>query len=381
MTVANGTLTNPYAQIGQALSQREHQGLQALQQILSGQLPQIPGMPSGPWRPDLRTTQQMMSIALQALERDPTLDLSAFEQAFVQPLLSSALPGQLAAMDYYRRRALQTGNLEAFPFAQLPSVSSRAIGAYSQALSQLGQEFGHDPRYQQMLGQFIGSLVPGGQATSLPTSLLAAVSFPYLQQVYHYGGDPSAAGLPQLAFPTSTEGMPLPRQQVIENIARMALGTQGMAVTPTGVQPMDAQTYWDRILQSAQDALSGLIGLPGFGTATFDASAMMGVPGATGGAPQSTTTGTPAPTTQTGEPSRPDATVQAIKNQLSQMGASATWTLGSLAANRQRLIRHIGQEGWNELMAWAQINLPHNPTWTPPWGVDPIQAALAVLER
>jgi len=373
--MANG-VTNPYQAIGQQLAERQQQGLQAIQQILAGQLPQIPGMPGGAWIPDVRTTQQLANLALEVLERTPTADLSRFEQAFIQPLLSGPWPAQQIALNYYTQRALQTGDLSSFPFAQFPGGSARAIAAQSQALTRLGQQFADDPRYQELLRGFISAMAPTGQATPLSTPAMMALAAPYFQQVELFGS-PEAAGLPQLAFPTTTDMMPASRRQAIENIAQMALATQGLVPTPTGVERMTAREYFNQLVQSALDALGGLIGIPGLGTQTFDASASLGAPPGTTGAPA------PAPTTEQreAEPTadRRRAAVEAIKATLSQMGASSIWTIGTLMQNRQQIVNAIGEDGWRELMTWAQTNLSPVPNWTPPWNIDPIQVAIEQL--
>ena len=354
--MANG-VTNPYQAIGQQLAERQQQGLQAIQQILAGQLPQIPGMPGGAWIPDVRTTQQLANLALEVLERTPTADLSRFEQAFIQPLLSGPWPAQQIALNYYTQRALQTGDLSSFPFAQFPGGSARAIAAQSQALTRLGQQFADDPRYQELLRGFISAMAPTGQATALSTPAMMALAAPYFQQVELFGS-PEAAGLPQLAFPTTIDMMPASRRQAIENIAQMALATQGLVPTPTGVERMTAREYFNQLVQSALDALGGLIGIPGLGTQLFDAA---GAAGATAGATARRQVGS-----------------QGIKQGLLRIGASREWALSSLEQNRANIVAALGEEGWEELRQWAQ-NLPSMPGWQPPYPTDPILAAIDVV--
>lgn len=381
--MANG-VTNPYQAIGQQLAERQQQGLQAIQQILAGQLPQIPGMPGGAWIPDVRTTQQLANLALEVLERTPTADLSRFEQAFIQPLLSGPWPAQQIALNYYTQRALQTGDLSSFPFAQFPGGSARAIAAQSQALTRLGQQFADDPRYQELLRGFISAMAPTGQATALSTPAMMALAAPYFQQV-ELLGSPEAAGLPQLAFPTTTDMMPASRRQAIENIAQMALATQGLVPTPTGVERMTAREYFNQLVQSALDALGGLIGIPGLGTQLFDAA---GAAGATAGATGATEGDIAPPVPQT-ERRREDRTTQAlrerrqvgiqgIKQELLRIGASREWALSSLEQNRANIVAALGEEGWEELRQWAQ-NLPSMPGWQPPYPTDPILAAIDVV--
>lgn len=395
---------NPYEQIGQTLSQRQHQGMQAIQQLLAGQTPGVPGLPAGGWSPDFRSLQQFASAALSALQDDPTMDLSAFEAAFIQPLLSSTVPAQLLALDYYTRKAGLTQDLGAFPFAQLPGGSISAIRAQSQVLGRLGEEFAHDPRFQQMLGQFVSAHVPTGQASVLPTNVLSAVASPYFQQLFQFGGDTTAAGLPQIAWPTSTAGTPIQRQNVIEAIAQAALGTQGQEVTPFGLQAETQTSALGRLIDQGLDALRAL---PGFNFGQPQGTPPTGFPVGTG-APIDSAVGMATPESlaalaaqagqadqiaqadqavQPGPPPAssgqmdrsPSAIVQAIKNQLSQMGADASWTIMQLMTNRNQLMAAVGDEGWRDLMIWAQMNLPRTPGWSPPWGADPIQAAINVL--
>lgn len=386
--MANGHIpgrVNPFQQIGQTLAERQQQGLQAVQQILAGQTPQLPGLGAG-WTPDFRATQQIIDAAISALRDDPTRDMSAFESSFVQPLLSSTAPGQLLALDYYTQKANLTGNLGSLPFTQLPGGSARAILAQSQALSRLGEQFFHDPRYQQMLGQFVSSLVPGGQAASLPTPLLSAVAGPYFQQLFQFGGDPAAAGLPAIQWPTSVSNIPLPRQNVIESIAEAALASQGQAVTPFGLAAEQPRAAFSRLIDLGLEAIRNIPGVFTGGVPSAAPAPSAGMPPSampvTAPAPAQAPTSVPQPTTtESVSATTRSAAVDAIKNTLSQMGASSMWALQSLQQNRRAIVDAIGEDGWSELWNWAQLNLPPTPNWMPPWGVDPIQAAIDALRR
>lgn len=390
--MANGHIpgrVNPFQQIGQTLAERQQQGLQAVQDILAGRLPQVPGLGAG-WMPDIRTINQFADLAIEELQRNPMADLSAFEQAFIQPLLSSSLPGQLVALDYYSRKAAQTGNLGAFPFAQLPLGSMRGISAAAQALSRLAPEFHFDPNFRNLVGQFVSSLVPSGQAATLPTSLLSAVAAPYFQQLYYYGGDPTAAGLPAIQWPTSLENMPLSRQRAIESIAEMALQTQGQVVTPFGLQaetPRSALATLLNLASQAWDAIPGAFtgmfrGAPA-GTTVSTATAPAAAPQAA-----SAPTPPPAPTPQTQPQAQQqprgasrDAAVQAIKNTLVQQGIPAQQAIQSLLVNRQQIVDAVGEEGWLDLWNWAQFNLPAVTNVVQAGGVDPLMVAIEEIRR
>src|SRR5690606_26611651 len=136
----------------------------------------------------------------------------------------------------------------------------------------------------------------------------------------------------------------------------------GQQITPYGLQREAPTSALARLLDQGLEALRSLPGF-NFGQPSGEPAVMFPV-----GTPETAAPNIPVPTPDTPAPQggqvpqgqqvtqTPVAAVQAIKNQLSQMGASASWTLAQLVSNREQFVRLLGEEGWRELVIWAQSN-------------------------
>ena len=360
--------------------QRMQEAMQFLDQLVSGQRPA--GLTG-------RLSERNRIIGLLGdiiSEFGPGAVSQQALTTWVEPALVGDLASRDAALGFLAQQAALTGQvdprLQAFLGGQM-GTTMMDRQTRGNLLASLADRFAGDEWFRQAFSQHLQSVAPGGNLMGTPVANWGAAAAPFFAMQNVLGGPEfyAAAGLPGLQLPMGGEFMPVGVQNYLTSLQRAAAAAAGMPeIGPQGPARQTARERAADLLRDAQRAFNDWYQAQ-FGSLVPGAQGFLG---STAAAPLTAATQamSAAATPQAAESGDvQQARVQALQSELLRSGASAQWAISQLLANQAQLVELLGPQGYQQLFAWAQTNLPPNGRWLGTGFGDPISALISTARR
>lgn len=376
-------MNNPYqpqsfagTPVVNSMQHEQQQGLDFLNRFKAGQV--------GPQGFNADQIAQIIQTFSPHAFSDP--QIAAALEPFVQVGEGTNAPLNLryASLGYRAAQGANGGqiNPEVAAFLNQNATTTPGLQEQGALFNYLAPTFANNPDFQHSFGGFVGRVAPGGQVPLNEAAIGAvAPTYNYLRQYA-----PDVASQFGVQLPTDATNLSNPLRDAIRSAAQGALKGEGFNyVTPGGPSRFTPLQNFGNLIKegagvlgqgytTAADALTGgAFGAPAASAPSSVSSngqagkaALAGVP-VRGARPSNSSPTTPQNAQQ--------GNLAATQAYLQQNGIPLGTLEQALASNQYgpQFARLLGNQGVNQLLAWAQRNLPQGAQ-LPSGTIDPFRA-------